>query len=299
MNYRVINLLIQFALACVTTGCANSGYSVESNNLSISGDNLYYEITGQGFPLVLPGGGSGMDLEQWKYLVPSLAREYRVVSVDPRGIGKSDNPTVPYSDAEDLAKLLDHLELDRVGLIGLSSSGGLVLEFASRYPKRVSGVVAAAPFVPGFDFSQAMRTRLESFNAAAQAGREAFLDAMFFDPHFIPSPLDGSVHADARDNMAANFDKGSGFNPSLPIQSEPPLIERLRDISSPVLLLVGELDHPEIRRRNEFLAKEIPGASESFISQAGHNSQLENPEEFLRVSQRFLANIAREAAAND
>jgi len=296
MKPRLVAFLLHAFLAHAVAGCANSGYAVETNYLSLGGDNLYYETTGEGFPLVLAGGGSGMDLSQWERVVPELARKYRVISFDPRGIGRSDNPTVPYSDADDLATLLDQLELDRVGLIGLSSSGGLVLDFASRYPERVSGVLAVAPFVPGFEFSQAMLTRLDLFNRAAEIGKEAFLDTMFDDPHFMPSPLDSSVRSDARNNLALNFEKGSGFDPSLPIQFEPPLIERLGEIVSPVLLLVGELDHPEVKRRNMFLVKEISAAKENIVNQAGHNSPLENPKEFLYISRPFLEQIAQEAA---
>ena len=161
-----------------------------------------------------------MDLRQWDRVAPTLADDFQVILIDPRGIGRSDNPTARYSDADDLAALLDHLGLDRIGLIGLSLSGGIVLEFAARYPDRVAGVVAAAPFVPGFEFSEAMLARLDVFNKAAQEGREPFLDAMFVDPHFIPAPLDASVRPIARKNMAMNFDKGAGFDPSSSVSSQ-------------------------------------------------------------------------------
>jgi len=257
-------------------------------------DKIYYEISGQGFPLVLVSGGSGMDLRQWDLIEPVLAESYRVIRYDPRGIGKSDNPTVKYSDAADLDSLLDHLELDRVGLIGLSAAGTVVLEFAIQYPQRITGLVAAAPFIPGFEFSDEMMTRLNSFNQAAEQGREPFLDRMFADSHFIPAPLNRSVRTSARENMAYNFAKGAEFDASLPVPLTPPLIQQLSEISSPVLLLAGELDHPEVLRRNKYLLESIRFADEKIIPQAGHNGPLENPAAFLNATNSFLQTISQQ-----
>ena len=273
-------------------GCSVSHSNASSGLLDLGEDQLYYEVSGEGFPMVLVSGGSGMDMRQWERIVPVLAQNYQVISYDPRGIGRSDNPSVRYSDAVDLERLLDYLKVDRVGLIGLSSSGGFVLEFAVQYPERVSGVVAAAPFIPGFEFSQTMLARLDSINRAAQEGREPFLDAMFEDSYFIPAPLNASVRSVARDNMAQNFDKGAGFDPALPIMIDPPLIKQLSAVKSPVLLLVGELDHPEVLRRNRFLMDELPFAHQKVIVQAGHNTPLENPDAFLSAIGPFLEQIA-------
>ncbi len=291
MSDKSIFQILLFSATLASASCGVSHNTASSGLLDLGEDHLYYEVSGDGFPMVLVSGGSGMDMRQWERIVPVLAQNYQVISYDPRGIGRSDNPSVRYSDATDLERLLDYLKVDRVGLIGLSSSGGFVLEFAVRYPERVSGVVAAAPFIPGFEFSETMLTRLDNINRAAQEGREPFLDAMFEDSHFIPAPLNASVRSVARDNMAQNFDKGAGFDPALPIMMDPPLIKQLSAVKSPVLLLVGELDHPEVLRRNRFLIDELPLAHQKIIVQAGHNTPLENPEAFLSATGPFLEQI--------
>ena len=292
MSKKYIFQILLFLATFAGASCGVSHNTASSGLLDLGEDQLYYEVSGKGFPLVLVSGGSGMDVRQWERIVPVLAQNYQVISYDPRGIGKSDNPSARYSDTADLKRLLDYLTVDRVGLIGLSSAGGFVLEFAIQYPERVSGVVAAAPFIPGFEFSQTMLTRLDIINRAAQEGREPFLDAMFEDAYFIPAPLNASVRSIARDNMAQNFDKGAGFDPALPIPIDPPLIEQLSEVKSPVLLLVGELDHPEVLRRNSFLMDELPLAHQKVIVQAGHNTPLENPEAFLSATGTFLKQIA-------
>ena len=294
MNQSRLFACLISILVLVALGCAKSSDTPHSGYLALGEDKLYYDVSGDGLPLVLVSGGSGMDLRQWDLIAPTLARSYRVIRYDPRGIGKSDNPTVKYSDAADLNSLLEHLELDRVGLIGLSSAGGFALEFAIQYPQRIAGVVAAAPFVPGFEFSDEMLVRLNIFNQAAERGREAFLDQMFEDPYFIPAPLDNSVRVAARENMGYNFDKGAGFDPSLPIPLSPPLIEQLAEINVPVLLLAGELDHAEVLRRNTYLLENIPAAEEILIPNAGHNGPLENPRAFLEAMNTFLHTITRQ-----
>jgi pimeloyl-ACP methyl ester carboxylesterase len=251
-------------------------------------DRLHYEVTGHGSPIILVSGGGGMDARQWDFVAPGLAQSHRVITYEPRGVGKSDNPTVKYSDTADLNGLLDHLGLDSVILIGVSSAGGFALEFAIQYPDRVSRVVAAAPFVPGFEFSEVMMTRLNDFNRAAQQGRDVFLDKMFADPHFIPAPLDRTVRNLARKIMTDQFDKGDEFDETLTIPLQPPLIEQLAAIRVPVLMLAGELDHPEVLRRNKFLTAEIRSAEESMIPDAGHNGQLENPDAFRNAMKSFL-----------
>jgi 3-oxoadipate enol-lactonase len=291
MMRAAMSSLLLLPVILLVSACAVLDEEPDSDYLAIGQDRIYFEVSGQGFPLVLVSGGSGMDLRQWRSIAPALTSGFQVIAYDPRGIGASDNPTARYSDTADLALLLDHLDLDRVGLIGLSSAGGFVLEFAAREPDRVAGVVASAPFVPGFQFSQEMLDRLQVFSEAARKGREPFLDSMFEDPHFIPAPDNPEARSIARAIMAENFDKGSGFNPALQIPVEPPLIEQLSGIVSPVLLLAGELDHPEVLRRNRFLVEQIPAARTMVIPRSGHNVPLENPTAFLNAIRTFWQSI--------
>lgn len=284
-------ILLVFSMISLKASAQDPG---KQSGFFMSGpDKLYYEISGSGPALLIPSGGSGMDLRQWDAVVPALSKTHMIIAFDPRGIGKSDNPTAKYSDASDMNMLLNHLGLDRIGLLGLSSSGNLVLEFASRFPEKIVALVAASPFLPSFKFSDDMNERLNQFNQAANEGKEPFLNRMLDDPHFFPAPLDRSVRVFARENMGYNFDKGADFNPAMVIPLEQPLIDRLSAITAPTLLLVGELDHPEVHRRNKFILTQIPSSSEAVIRNAGHNSQLENPAGFLAAITPFLMEIYR------
>ena len=218
---------------------------------SLSAKPLYYETAGEGCPLVFVGGGSAMDSRQWDAQFDFFKKEFKAFRVDPRGIGKSDPPTVPYSDDGDLAALLDSLGMRKAVVVGLSSGGGIVMEFAVTHPERVLGVVAAAPFVPGYPFSEAMQKRVSAIGASFDAGAEAFIQTVLDDPHFIPAPENPAARERARTLIAENF-KSFSNDFSLNRALEPPLVEQVGKIEAPTLLLVGALDHPDLHERTAF-----------------------------------------------
>jgi 3-oxoadipate enol-lactonase len=269
--------------------------------LDLDGDSLSYEVLQSGVaddsvddtpPLVLLGGGSGMDTRQWHLVAEPLAENHHVILFDPRGVGRSDNPTVRYSDAADFVELLDHLGIDQAIVVGLSSSGGLAFEIALRYPDRIAGVIAAGPFVRGFEFTGTMLTRLKTFSDAAKEGREPFLRAMIDeDQYFIPAPLNPSIKAFAGNVMGESYDKSAFFDESLVEVIDPPLIEQLGGIEPPVLMPIGTLDHPEVHRRNTWYMMQIPNSAEVTIADAGHNVHLENPEGFVVAIDEFLESL--------
>jgi len=91
----------------------------------INGVKLGYEVSGSGFPIVLLMGLGG-DRKDWHEQVPIFAQHYRTITYDHRGTGESDKPETGYSIdqfADDCSGLLDHLNLDRVHLVGYSMGG--------------------------------------------------------------------------------------------------------------------------------------------------------------------------------
>ena len=159
-----------------------------ADRLSTPAGDLSYEVRGEGCPLVLVGGGSAMDARQWQPVADLLAERFQVISFDPRGIGGSQNPQAPYSDADDMATLLDHLEIPAAIFAGGSAAGGAVLETALAHPERVIGTLAVAPLLAGFPPSPEMAERMKTFSAAVQAGGDAFVETVRHDPHFLPAP---------------------------------------------------------------------------------------------------------------
>lgn len=110
--------------------------------------DLYYEIQGQGEPVVLLHSG-GADLRDWQFIAPQLAKNYQVIAFDGRGAGQSPPLLEPANYVEDLKKLLDHFGIQQAALVGHSIGGQIATDFALAYPNRVSKLVLVAPGLSG------------------------------------------------------------------------------------------------------------------------------------------------------
>src|SRR5919112_4353346 len=106
----------------------------------VNGARIYYEVAGEGEPLVLVHAGIA-DSRMWEGQVAAFAARYRVVRFDLRGFGKTEMVEGPFSHHEDLRGLLDFLGVERTHLVGCSMGGGAVLDFALEYPERVGDLV--------------------------------------------------------------------------------------------------------------------------------------------------------------
>ena len=115
-----------------------------SGTVQANGQQLYYEIHGDGPPLVLVMG-IGYDSSLWTLAqVPALSTQFQVVLVDNRDAGRSSKASHPYQIADmadDLAGLLDALGIARSHLLGLSMGGMIAQEFALRHPDRLDRLV--------------------------------------------------------------------------------------------------------------------------------------------------------------
>ncbi|MBM3120328.1 MAG: alpha/beta fold hydrolase, partial [Chloroflexi bacterium] len=105
--------------------------------------NIYYESHGDGEPLLLIQG-YGQYSGHWAPLIPSFSREYRVISFDNRGTGRSDKPDIPYTMkmmADDVKRLLDAIGIDSAHVFGVSMGGMIAQEFALNHPDKLISLI--------------------------------------------------------------------------------------------------------------------------------------------------------------
>jgi pimeloyl-ACP methyl ester carboxylesterase len=126
----------------------------ESGYVVNSGVRIHYEVHGTGQPaiLLLPTWAI-VDSRHWKMQVPFLARDYRVITFDPRGNGRSDRPRTPaaYADtvfASDAAAVLDATGTEQAVLAAFCSGFPWALLLAAAQPQRMTGIVTIAPTLP-------------------------------------------------------------------------------------------------------------------------------------------------------
>lgn len=143
---------------------------------SIDGLQLYYEIHGNGRPLVLLHGGGSTFESSFGRMLPLLARTRRVIGVELQAHGHTPDRNRPLSfeqDADDVAALLSQLAIEKADIMGFSNGGTTALQIAIRHPRQVNKLVLASAtyrrdgMQPGF-FEGFEGVRLEMMPQALQ-----------------------------------------------------------------------------------------------------------------------------------
>lgn len=247
--------------------------------------DLYYEIHGQGKPIVLLHSG-GADLRDWQLIVPQLAQNYRVITFDGRGAGKSPPLLEPADFVEDLKKLLDHLQIDRAILVGHSMGGQIATDFALAYPDRVSKLVLVAPGLSGHQFSPEIQQLFGQIWAAAPDTEKMTQLCL---AQCIYSVVMSSPQ---RDLMAAmtrhNNERALEWKTTEMRWAQPPTIERLDKIQTKTLFIIGTQDMADNLHTAE-LFQQVPDIQFDWIEGADHMPTLTHPARLVSSVSTFLS----------
>jgi pimeloyl-ACP methyl ester carboxylesterase len=130
----------------VTTNTWTADARGTGSHAEVNGIRLYVETLGSGTPMVLLHGGLGSG-EMFGPILPALAERHQVIAVDLQGHGRTadiDRPLDLRFMADDIAALIEHLQLDKPDVVGYSLGGGVALQTAIRHPHAVGRLVAAS-----------------------------------------------------------------------------------------------------------------------------------------------------------
>lgn len=259
--------------------------------LTIRERTLYYEDRGKGFPLLF-GHSYLWDSAMWEPQVEAFSTTYRCIVPDLWAHGRSDPPpATPYSLealADDYWALAQALGLERFAIIGLSIGGMWGIHLTLRHPEAVAALVLMDTYV-GPEPEEKRVRYFGMMDMCEKAGMipPPMVDAvvsLFFSPATIQKNSD----------IVARFRSSLSSAPSQRIPgvmtigraifSRVSLLDRLPEIGVPTLVMVGADDLPRPPHESEEMARLIPGARLEVIPEAGHISNLEQPE---RVTQRI------------
>jgi pimeloyl-ACP methyl ester carboxylesterase len=141
-----------------------------TNFAAVNGIKMYYEIHGEGEPLVLIHGGGSTIQTSFGTILPLLAQQFKVIAVELQAHGHTTDRNAPESfeqDADDVAALVKHLSLNKAHFLGFSNGGNTAMRIAMRHPELVNKLVLISSFykrdgmVPGF-FEGMQHATLES-----------------------------------------------------------------------------------------------------------------------------------------
>jgi pimeloyl-ACP methyl ester carboxylesterase len=147
MKYTIVFLFALILVSCSTpkeTAIEYGSNPAAGNYADVNDIRVYYEIYGEGEPLLLLHGNGG-SISSFIYQIPELSKHFKVVAVDSRAQGRStdSDQEITYAlMASDMSELIDKLGLGKVNVVGWSDGGNIGLELAFAHPEKVMKVVA-------------------------------------------------------------------------------------------------------------------------------------------------------------
>lgn len=258
---------------------------------TVNGNEVRYTVTGSG-PWVTLSHSLACRLEMWDEEVARLSKRFTVLAYDTRGHGESGAPARDYTldeIADDIKGLYDHLGIGESHWIGLSMGGVYGLAAALRHPGIFTSMVLAdtsSRLAPGG--IAAFRDRVATVRAAnsMEAMVQPTLERWFKDSFRAKEPeLMARVSNWIRTTPPAGYCGTSSAIPTIDAT------DRLHEIKVPVLVLVGADDIPMPVAFSETLAKGLPNAELVVIPDAGHLSNLEQPQAFNAALAKFYDRI--------
>ena len=266
-----------------------------TGTIASNGQELYYEIHGEGEPLILVMG-IGYDSSLWNLQqVPMLSKQFKVVIFDNRDVGRSSRASRQYSIsdmADDVAGLLDGLDIPRAHLLGLSMGGMIVQEFALRHPERVDRLVLSgaggAPARTAFD-----PIGVWAWTKSHDGSGEAFAAQQFvwlFSTSFLRNE---AAVKQTLDLLASNPNPVTpdAYARQASAYLQHDMLDRLSGIQAPTLVVGGEQDLLTPPWILQEVAAAIPGAEFQMVrgDGASHLLPLERPAEFNQLVASFLS----------
>ena len=255
------------------------------------GVRIHYNHYGQGFPIVFLHGFSSNSWI-WAYQAPVLAHKYQCIVIEARGHGLSSKPLKGYSIQEmaaDDAAALAALGIDRAIIVGNSMGGMRAMQMSLDYPHLVAGNVIISSAT---NLNQTLSTAelISSFKNDFEGVAEDMMVRCFPPKTLEERPEVGEM-------IKNNFLNETGFprRVALACLEDPngvwqwDISDRLKEITQPTLVLVGEEDQATPVEANRFLADNIPGAELRVLKDVGHCYEIERPTEFNQILEEFVA----------
>jgi pimeloyl-ACP methyl ester carboxylesterase len=259
--------------------------------VAVNGLQLYYEVEGDGEPVVLiPGFAAGRWI--WFKQTADLSQNFRVVIFDPRGVSASDKPEGPQTIgllADDVAHLLETIGITSAHIVGASFGGFVAQEFALKYPSMTRKLVLCCTSFGGPNHVIPAPETLMALASTKGLNSEERMRAnllLAFTPEFIQSQadeVDQIVHLRATNDVPehiylSQLQAAMNFN----VES------RLSEIKSPTLVLSGDADVIVPVQNSRNLAAKIPNAALHIVKGGSHTFFIEQAQEFNQLISAFI-----------
>lgn len=256
-------------------------------NIKVNGIQMYYEVEGEGEPLILIHGLGSSTLD-WEMQVPALMQKYQVWTLDMRGHGQSEKPEGDYSVrlfAEDVLAFLKEMKLDKVDAIGLSMGGMIAFEIASFQPEVLKSMVIinSGPEVKAFNAQERRAIWMRKVLTPLFSMKTL---AKILSKRLFPE----ENQQELRDKLYSRWvhnDKKT-YKKSFKAILNWGVVEHLPKMPIPTIFLASDMDYTPVSRK-EMYAKQMPNAEVKVIENSRHASVQDQPEKINEAILEFLA----------
>ncbi len=279
----------------------NGQFTAEINHLK-----LWYKVAGQGPVCILSTPGWGPSSELYFLKLSQLEDMFTMVYLDSRGSGRSERPELhEYSMsnfAADIEGLRNHLEVEKIWLIGHSDGGPMVLTYTHKYPDRVKGLILVDAPVGDTSKNEERARRMQLrkgepwFDAAMKQWGQMPQTQEEFDlyikgilPFFFSSMENLEKNKAVFNQTSLSFHATQGRGQS--VDSLGDIMDWLPELVQPVLIIVGNDDFICTPSGAQILHTELPHSELLVIEDAGHFPWLEQPEQFFGGIRIFLTKL--------
>lgn len=256
----------------------------------------HYQWLGEGEPVLLIAGLGGIS-RSWEPVAPGLAEHFGVLVPEPRGLGASQalrRPTHLDHYSADLIELLDHLQLERVHVVGISWGGAVAQQLATHHPTRVGRLVLIStthrfsPYLREITRLVGQTMRRDSWRDCLRAFEVISTSPVNLDRE--PDGIDRRVQQKVGYNVARH-----AVAQQLRCLASCDTPDAITDVRAPTLVVAGEFDVLIPHCYSRQTAHAIPGSRFVLLEGAGHNLVAECPERLLAVMVPFLQNAPPES----
>lgn len=259
----------------------------------VSDAELYYEVHGDGDPLVLiPGFGAGMWI--WFKQVEALAQRFRVITFDPRGLARSSGGGRGFASmgqlAGDVESLLRVLEIERAHIVGASFGGFVAQEFALAYPERTNALILCCTSYGGVGHippSAETLSALASTKGLNTGERVRANLLLAFSPEYVEEERE-EIEQVIR-LREANFVPEEVYLHQLQAAVAFDASARVSQIGARTLVITGDEDIIVPSQNSLNLAARIPRAELIVIPGGSHTFFIEKADEFNRALTEFIS----------
>ena len=259
-------------------------------HLHANGIDLFYEWHGpEAGDVVILNNGIFMRAGSWGFQIPDLKKRYRVLAWDMRGQGQSEHPDAEYSmalHADDLAALMDALDIPDAHMVGTSYGGSLSLIMGLRHPARTRSVLALCSIAKSDALSAAM---FERWRLAALLGDgELFFRLVHADVYSERFLAERADLLPAAIQRYATLDLKAAVR-LLECFQRYDISAELPGLKTPVCVVAAERDILKTRAHVEEIHRAVPGSEFHLIPNAGHVAVLERAAEVNTLILGWLA----------